>query len=58
MNQDLINAAFEMIKNQSRIEGAREVINQLEDRLGVKFDKTEFDIADELRKGVAHGPQT
>lgn len=52
MNQDLINASIEMIKHLCRIEGAREVINQFEDRLGVKFDKTEFDVADELRRAA------
>lgn len=50
MNQELISAALEVTKNQSRIEGAREVIRQLKERHGFIFDKTEFDIADELRK--------
>lgn len=53
MNQDLINAAvkaeYDRALQSARAQGAREVINQLEERLGVKFDKTEFDIADELR---------
>lgn len=55
MNQDLINAAvkaeYDRALQSARAQGANEVINQLEDRLGIKFDKTALEIADELRKG-------